>query len=67
MVAHMQIKMVKKKYGLEKTIPFMLNYVHIRVKPDTLADVKVMDEYQYRALQLRSGHEMELEKSRTKL
>ena len=54
----MRIKMVKKTYGLEKTIPLMLNDVHILAEPDTGADVNVMDEYQYRALLHRSGQEI---------
>ena len=45
-VAHIRIKMVKKRYGFEKTIPLMLNDVHIWAEPDTGADVNVMDEYQ---------------------
>ena len=63
----MRIKMVKKRYGLEKTIPLMLNDVHIRAEPDTGADVNIMDEYQYRVLQHRSGQEMEFQKTITKL
>ena len=27
-IAHMQIKMVKKTYGLEKTVPLMVNHIH---------------------------------------
>ena len=47
-IAHMQIKLVKKTYGLENTIPLMVNDIRIRAEPDTGADVNVMDEYQYR-------------------
>ena len=43
----MQIKMVKKIHGLVKTIPLVVNDIHIRAEPDTGADVNVMDGYQY--------------------
>ena len=66
-IAHMQIKRVRKAYGLEKTIPLMVNDIHIRAEPDTGADVNVMDEYQYKALLHRSESKMELQKSQTKL
>ena len=42
-IVHMQVKMIKRIYGLEKTVPLMVNDVHIRAKPDTRADVNVMD------------------------
>ena len=61
------IKRVRKAYGLEKTIPLMVNDIHIRAEPDTGADVNVMDEYQYKALLHRSESKMELQKSQTKL
>ncbi|MEW8092563.1 MAG: reverse transcriptase family protein, partial [Candidatus Thiodiazotropha endolucinida] len=63
----MQIKSVKKRYGLEKTIPLMVNDLHIRAEPDTGADVNVMDEHQYRALLHRSKYNMNLQRSQTKL
>ena len=66
-IAHMQIKSVKKRYGLEKTIPLMVNDLHIRAEPDTGADVNVMDEHQYRALLHRSKYNMNLQRSQTKL
>ena len=66
-IAHMQIKLVKKTYGLEKTIQLMVNDIQIRAEPDTGADVNVMDEYQYRALQHRSTSKMELQNSQIKL
>ena len=56
-VAHMRIKMFTKRYVLEKTIQLMLNDVQIRAGLDTGADLNVMDEYQYRSLQHRSGLE----------
>ena len=40
----MQIKIVKKRYGLEKTIKLMVNVRHIRAERDTGADMNVMDE-----------------------
>ena len=63
----MQIKSVKKRYGLDKTIPLMANDLHIRAEPDTGADVNVMDEHQYRALLHRSKYNMNLQRSQTKL
>lgn len=66
-IAHMQVKMIKRKYGLEKTVPLMVNDIHIRAEPDTGADVNVMDEYQHRALQHRSEYDMTLGDSQTKL
>ena len=63
----MQIKSVKKRYGLEKTIPLMVNDLHIRAEPDTGADVNVMDEHQYRTLLHRSKYNMNLQRSQTKL
>ena len=33
-IAFMQIKMVKKTYGLEKTVPLMVNDIHIRAEPE---------------------------------
>ena len=66
-IAHMQIKMIKRKYGLEKIVPLMGNDIHIRAEPDTGADVNVMDEYQHRALQHRSEYDMTLRDSQTKL
>ena len=49
-IAHMQINMVKKTYGLEKAVPLVVNDIHIRTEPDTGAEIEmnVMDEYQYR-------------------
>ena len=63
----MQIKMIKKKYGLEKTVPLMVNDINIRAEPDSGADVNVMDEHQYRALLHRSDCKMDLRKSSTRL
>ena len=66
-VVHMQIKMIRKKYGLEKTVPLMVNDIYIRAEPDSGADVNVMDEHQYRALLHRSDSTMDLHKSSTRL
>ena len=66
-ITHMQIKMVRRPYSLEKTVPLMVNNIHILAEPDTGADANVMDEYQYRALQHRSEYDMELRNSQTKL
>ena len=66
-VAHMQIKLIKKTYELQKLIPVMVNDIHFRTEPDTGADVNVMDEYQYRALQHRSTSKMDLQNSQVKL
>ena len=61
-------KLVKKTYGLKKTIPLMVNDIHIRAEPDTGADVNVMDEYQYRAsLQHMSTSKMDLQNNRVEL
>ena len=45
-IAHIRIKMVRRAYGLQKTVPLMVNDIHIRAEPDTGAEVNVMDEYQ---------------------
>ena len=44
-LAHMQIKTVRRTYGLQKTVPMMVNDIHIGAEPDKGADVTVMDEY----------------------
>ena len=66
-IAHMNIKSIKKRYSLAKTIPLMINDISIRAEPDSGADVNVMDEFQFRALQHRSTEEMELKTSKIKL
>ena len=66
-IVYMQIKMIKKIYGLEKTVPLMVNDIHILAEPDTGTEVNVMDENQYRALQHKSGSKMDLHKDQTKL
>ena len=63
----MQIKSVKKRYGLEKTIPLMVDNLHIWAEPDTRSDVNVMDKHQYRTLLQRSKYNMNLQRSQTKL
>ena len=66
-IAHMNIKSIKKRYSLSKTVPLMINDISIRAEPDSGADVNVMDEFQFRALQHRSTEEMELKTSKIKL
>ena len=44
-IAHIQIKLIKKTYGLKKIIPLMVKNIHFRAEPDTGADVNVMEEY----------------------
>ena len=63
-VAHMNIKRIKKRYSLEKTVPLMINDISIRAEPDSGADVNVMDEFQFRALLHRSAEQMELKDSK---
>ena len=60
-VAHMNVKTIKKRYSLEKTVPLMINDISIRAEPDSGADVNVMDEYQFRALLHRSAEQVEQE------
>ena len=64
-VAHMNIKRIKKRYSLEKTVPLMINDISIRAEPDSGADV--MDEFQFRALLHRSAEQMKLKDSKIKL
>ena len=45
----------------------MINDIPIRTEPDSSADVNVMDEFQFRALQHRSTEEMEPKTSKIKL
>ena len=66
-VALMNIKQVKKKYSLEKTVPLMINDISVRAEPDSGADVNVMDEFQFRALQHRSAEDLGLQNSKIKL
>ena len=66
-VAHMNIKRIKKRYSLEKTVPLMINDISIRAEPDSGADVNVMDEFQFRALLHRSAEQMKLKDSKIKL
>ena len=66
-VAHMNIKRVKKKYSLEKTVPLMINDISVRAEPDSGADVNVMDEFQFRALQHRSAEDLGLQNSKIRL
>ena len=63
----MQIKIIKRKYGLEKTVPLMVNDINIRAETDSGTDVNVMDEHQYRALLHRSDCKMDLRRSSTRL
>ena len=55
------------RYVLEKTVSLMVNDMCIRGKPDSGADVNVMDEFQFRALQSRSTANLELQRSKIKL
>ena len=67
-VTHVNIKRVKKKYSLEKTVPLMINDISVRAEPDSGADVNVMDEFQFRALQQhRSAKDLGLQNSKVKL
>ena len=66
-IAHMNIKSIKTRYSLSKTVPLMINDISIRAEPESGADVNVMDEFQFRALQHRSTEEMELQTSKIKL
>ena len=66
-VAHMNIKTIKKRYSLEKTVPLMINDISIRAEPDSGADVNVMDEFQFLGLLDRSAEQMELKDSNIKL
>ena len=63
----MNIKRIKKRYSLEKTVPLMINDISIRADPDSSADVNVMDEFQFRALLHRSAEQMKLKDSKIKL
>ena len=67
-VTHVNIKRVKKKYSLENTVPLMINDISVRAEPDSGADVNVMDEFQFRALQQhRSAKDLGLQNSKVKL
>ena len=66
-IAHMRVKREKMRYVLEKTVSLMVNDMCIRGKPDSGADVNVMDEFQFRALQSRSTANLELQRSKIKL
>ena len=63
----MRVKRVNKRYGLEKTVPLMINDICIRAEPDSGAEVNVTDEFQFRALQIRSSANLELQRSKIKL
>ena len=63
----MNIKREKKKYSLEKTVLLMINDISVRAEPNSGADVNVMDEFQFRALQHRSAKDLGLQNSKIKL
>lgn len=66
-IARLQIKRIKKTYGLDKTVSLMVNDIHIQAEPDKGVDGNVIDEYQYRALHNRSEYDVTLRESQTKL
>ena len=68
-VRHLAVGKVKisKVSDSGKTVPTTLNDVIVKMEPDSGADVNVMDEHQYRALQRKTGEILTLQESKTKL
>ena len=56
-VRHLAVGKVKisKVSDSDKTVPITINDVIVKMEPDSGADVNVMDEHQYRALQRKTG------------
>ena len=54
---HLAVGKVKisKVSDSDQTVPITLNDVIVKMEPDSGADVNVMDEHQYRALQRKTG------------
>ena len=52
---------------MEKTVPIVVNDVIVQVEPDSGADVNVMDERQYSALQRKTYEDISLKAINTKL
>ena len=68
-VRHLAVGKVKsnrvRDFG--KTVPIVINGVIVHMEPDSGADVSVIDERQYNALERKSYEEIALKTSRTKL
>ena len=44
----MRRQTVTKMYGLDKTVPFMINDISVGAEPDGAAGINVMDGFQFR-------------------
>ena len=64
---HLQLKRVKDRYILERTVPVMIEDIDVFMEPDSGADVNIMDEHQFKALTNRSQTKLELKPSKVKL
>ena len=66
---HLAVGKVKisKVSDSDKTVPITLNDVIVKMEPDSGADVNVMDEHQYRALQRKTDEILTLQENKTKL
>ena len=62
-----QDKKENKVSDFEKTVPIVINDVIVHMKPDSGADVNVMDEYHYKALERKSYENLALHDSSTRL
>ena len=58
---------VNKVSDFEKTVPIVINDVIVHMEPDSGADVNVMDEYHYKALERKSYENLALHDSSTRL
>ena len=52
---------------IKKTMPIVINDVIVRMEPDSVADVNVMDEYHYNVLKRKSYENIALQNRSTKL
>ena len=68
-VRHLTVVKIKvsKVSDMEKTVPIVVNDVIVHVEPDSGADVIVMDECQYGALQRKTYEDITQKASSTKL
>ena len=66
-INHLQVRRVKDRDILEKTVPIRIEDVDVRGEPDSGADVNIMDEHQFKALKNRSSTKLDLKPSKVKL
>lgn len=54
-------------HSLEKTVPLMISDISVRAESDSVADVNLIDEFQFLALLHRLAEDLRLQNSNIKL